>query len=115
MITLITCSDFNTSKYGYGQHRTVVQGDLIAKNKATTHNLIATELTAKPKQSKKRRQASLTAKKDQKKIKKSEQVRPEAQPRFYQNMTFIKTVIITFNVIFILAIGWRLVRIWILS
>ena len=115
MITLITCSDFNTSKYGYGQHRTVVQGDLIAKNKATKHNLIATELTAKPKQSKKRGQESLTAKKDQKKIRKSEQVRPAARPKFYQNMTFIKTVIIVFNVIFVLAIGWRLVRIWILQ
>lgn len=44
IITLITCSDFNTNKYGFGQHRTIVQGKLVGKMKATKDNLIRYEL-----------------------------------------------------------------------
>ena len=115
MITLITCSDFNTSKYGYGQHRTVAQGDLISKMKATKHNLALSELTAKPKHSKKEHQVSLKDSKQHKAINKTVQVRANAKPRFYQNMTFIRTVIIIFNIVFVLAIGWRLIHIWFLK
>lgn len=43
-ITLITCSDFDTSKYGFGQNRTVVQGEFVKKVKATKKNLKACEL-----------------------------------------------------------------------
>ena len=115
MITLITCSDFNTSKYGYGQHRTVAQGDLISKMKASQHNLALSELTAKPKHSKKEHQVSLKNNKQHKTINKAVQVRANAKPKFYQNMTFIRTVIIIFNVVFVLAIGWRLIHIWFLK
>ena len=47
MITLITCSDFNTQLYGYGQHRTVAQGVLIKTYPATQANLEQFELTDK--------------------------------------------------------------------
>ncbi|MEO5289297.1 class A sortase [Limosilactobacillus allomucosae] len=43
-ITLITCSDFDVVKYGYGKHRTVAQGTLFAKYPATKANLIKYEL-----------------------------------------------------------------------
>ncbi|WLT00274.1 class A sortase [Lactobacillus helsingborgensis] len=112
MITLITCSDFNTSKYGYGQHRTVAQGDLIGKMKATKHNLAASELIAKPKQTNKKKHVTLTTSNGRKTVQKTTKVRAEAQPKFFQNMTLIRTVIITFNIIFILFIFWRLARIW---
>lgn len=112
MITLITCSDFNTSKYGYGQHRTVVQGDLISKIKATNKNLSATELTANFSAKKGQKNVTLPTKKGRHTIKKSQQIRTKAQPKFFQNMTLIKAAIIIFNVIFFLIIAWRLVRIW---
>ena len=115
MITLITCSDFNTSKYGYGQHRTVAQGDLIGKMKASQYNLALSELTAKTKHSKKEHQGSLKNNKQHKIINKAVQVHANAKPKFYQNMTFIRTVIIIFNVVFVLAIGWRLIHIWFLK
>lgn len=111
MITLITCSDFNTSKYGYGQHRTVVQGDLVSKVKATKKNLQAMELTDKTSSTKKHN-VSLPAKNGHKTVKKAEQVRSEAKPRFFQDMNIIKVVIIGFNLIFLLIIVWRLVTIW---
>lgn len=53
MITLITCSDFNPKKYGYGQHRTVAQGVLTGQYEATKANLEKYELTDKSKTTKK--------------------------------------------------------------
>lgn len=46
MITLITCSDFNQTKYGLGKHRTVVQGRLQRVYPATENNLIRYELSS---------------------------------------------------------------------
>lgn len=103
MITLITCSDFNTSKYGYGQHRTVVQGDLINKIKATKHNLAATELSDK---------YSTASHSSKNGSKADKQVHPQAQPKFYQNMALIKAAITGFNIIFILFLAWRIIRVW---
>lgn len=45
MITLITCSDFNVAKYGYGGHRTIVQGKLVDTYPATQENLSKYELS----------------------------------------------------------------------
>ena len=47
MITLITCSDFNPTKYGFGQHRTIAQGVLTDTYDATEANLKKFELTNK--------------------------------------------------------------------
>jgi len=82
--------------------------------KASQHNLALSELTAKPKDSKKEHQVSLKDNKQHKTINKTVQVRSKAKPKFYQNMTFIRTVIIIFNIVFVLAIGWRFVHIWFL-
>lgn len=46
LITLITCSDFNIKKYGFGQHRTVVQGQLVKVESATSQQLIKDELSS---------------------------------------------------------------------
>lgn len=113
MVTLITCSDFNTSKYGYGQHRTVVQGNLVSKIKATKGNLESTELTENYQTATKKHKITLPTKKGQKPIQKSEQVRSEAMPKFFQNMSFIKIAIITFNLLFWLIILWILIRVWV--
>lgn len=113
MVTLITCSDFNTSKYGYGQHRTVVQGNLVSKIKASEANLESTELTANFKKSAKKRSVSLPTKKGQKTVQRKEQIRSEAAPKFFQNMNFIKIAIIGFNLLFCLFLIWNLVRIWV--
>lgn len=40
LITLITCSDFNQAKYGFGKHRTVVQGVYQRTMPATQANLV---------------------------------------------------------------------------
>lgn len=113
MITLITCSDFNTSKYGYGQHRTVVQGNLVSKIKATKSNLESTELGENFKNASKNRKVNLPTKKGQKSIQKIEKVRSEAKPKFFQTINFIKTVIIGFNLLFFLILVWNLIRVWV--
>ena len=46
LITLITCSDFNVKKYGFGQHRTIVQGKLVKVQPATQDLLIKDELSS---------------------------------------------------------------------
>ncbi|BDR61140.1 class A sortase [Lactobacillus xylocopicola] len=105
MITLITCSDFNTSKYGYGEHRTVVQGDLISQLKATKKKLQALELTAHPQTTSKQPQVTLPTKK-------AGRVRSAARPQFFQNTNLISKLIMGFTVIFLLLLCWRIVRIW---
>lgn len=108
LITLITCSDFNTSKYGYGQHRTVVQGKMIGKIKATNQNLIATELMVKPKKVKAYKQIVVPVKKKKIIIK---QVKTRVKPKFYQKMNNINWLIIGFNIVFVIFVIWQLVRI----
>ena len=109
-ITLITCSDFNISRYGYGQHRTVVQGDLIGSLPATKSNLEKTELTDKANQS------SIKIVKHTKVLnpftKKMVTVRKPAQTKIYQNVTYnqIKAV---FSVIVAVIVLIRLLFIWI--
>lgn len=112
MITLITCSDFNTSKYGYGEHRTVVQGDLVSKIKATKSNLVSTELANKNNFTKNKKKVILPTKKGHK-INKGTPVRSAAKPKFYQRMNFINAVIAGFNIIFLLLIIWQLTHIWV--
>lgn len=112
MITLITCSDFNISKYGYGQHRTVVQGDLVSKIKATKRNLISTELANKKYLTKNKKKIILPTK-NGRKIPQNTLVRSSAKPKFYQQMNFINAVIIGFNIIFLLFILWQLANIWV--
>lgn len=46
-VTLITCSDFNPSRYGVGQHRTVAVGQLSNVYSASKENLENFELTDK--------------------------------------------------------------------
>ena len=108
LITLITCSDFNISKYGYGQHRTVVQGKMIGKIKATDKNLIATELMEKPKKVKADKEIVVPVKKKKIVIK---QVKARVKPKFYQKMSNINWLIIGFNIVFVIFVVWQLVRI----
>ncbi|MES5150902.1 class A sortase [Lactobacillus crispatus] len=46
-VTLITCSDFNPTRYGIGQHRTVAVGELSNVYSASKKNLENFELTDK--------------------------------------------------------------------
>ena len=111
MITLITCSDFNTSKYGYGQHRTVVQGDLIKKQKATEKNLQAAELASSKKKNQTKKQSiSSTEKKTS--VKQKQVIQTRVRPHFFQNMKIIKGMIICFNLLFFLFMSWRVIVVW---
>lgn len=112
MITLITCSDFNTSKYGYGEHRTVVQGDLISKVKATKTNLAAAELTANSESKENKKEISLPVKNKKKVVKKRVQVHSRIHPQFFQKMSVINACVLGFNIIFFIIICWCLVRTW---
>ncbi|WP_233553583.1 class A sortase [Lactobacillus sp. ESL0228] len=109
MITLITCSDFNTSKYGYGANRTVAQGKLVGQASASITNLrIAELIKSKNKAYSAKNKLILT----NKKVIHKSCPRAAAQPKFYQNQSFIKISIITFNIIFLIIISWLLIKIW---
>lgn len=110
IITLITCSDFNVSKYGYGQHRTVVQGKLIGSVPASKSNLEQTELTDKD------NQASVTpAKKEKPTVnpvtKKVVYVRKEAKPKVYQNVSF-NQIACVFTVVWAILLFIILGHVW---
>lgn len=110
-ITLITCSDFNISKYGYGQHRTVVKGTLVGSLPATKKNLEKTELTDKE------IQTSITTpvKKDKKVVnpvtKKVVRVRVGSEPKIYQRASF-NEIAATFTIIWGILLLIVLIRIW---
>lgn len=111
LLTLITCSDFNTSKYGYGAHRTVAQGELIGKTKATSKNLLAAELTGKQ-ESKQTRKITLVTDKGHKTIAPQKQTSLIAQPSFFQNTRTLSTIIICLTILFLLIIIAALSKIW---
>ena len=90
MITLITCSDFNIARYGYGKHRTIVQGELKAVYPATKENLARYELTDDviPKH-----------------------VRPAAKGSFLQNLT-LHQIEAAFAIVWVLVIAAALNKVW---
>lgn len=102
IITLITCSDFNVSKYGFGQHRTVVQGVFVKKLKATKKNLETCELTDKA--AKKKAAASATSK-----VTKSSM--PRVKEKWYQKLTLAQ-VVGTFSAIWLVVMVISLVKTW---
>lgn len=119
MITLITCSDFDISRYGYGQHRTVAQGDLIGSMKASKGNLADAELTDKTVKRKvkykkyKTLSVPVKGKTRKKKVKVPviHTVRKAAEPRWYQKFTFsqiMTAVTAVLAVLYIVAV----IRIW---
>lgn len=101
-ITLITCSDFNVSKYGYGQNRTVVQGVLAKTVKATKSNLLACELTDK-------------AQKNNKVVALSNKGITSASKRvnekWYQKIT-LKQVVAAFSSVWLVVISIMIFKIW---
>lgn len=110
IITLITCSDFNISKYGYGAHRTVVQGKLVGSVPATKSNLEQTELTDKD------NQVSVTPTKTKKPkvdpvTKKVVYVRKAAKPKVYQNVSFNQIACI-FTVVWAIVLCIVLGHVW---
>lgn len=111
-ITLITCSDFDISKYGYGQHRTVVQGTLIGSVPATKSNMEKTELTDKDNQA----STIVTPAKKTKTInpvtKKVITVRTPARTKVYQNVSF-NQIAATFTIIWSVVMVIILIKIWI--
>lgn len=110
LVTLITCSDFDINKYGYGKHRTVVQGELIGSVPATKTNLVKTELTDKD------NQPSMAKAKKQKRVynpvtKKVVYIRKAAQPKVTQNITYTQILTTVVILYFIILIG-RFAYIW---
>lgn len=98
-ITLITCSDFNTAKYGYGGHRTVVSGTLTAAYKATKSNLIKYEL------------ADRNVSNNQAQSK-NKSVKSRVKTTALQKLT-LKQLIIIFATLWLLAMGILFTIIWI--
>lgn len=93
LLTMITCSDFNTQKYGFGQHRTVVQGLLTNVYPATQANLTRYELTNKVVKS---------------------AARASAQPKItqaYQSLT-LKEIEAGACVIWLIIMTWIIFRTW---
>lgn len=103
IITLITCSDFDISKYGFGQHRTVVQGVFVKKIKATKKNLITCELTDKDQ--KKTTKPTATVKKVTKAS------TPRVKEAWYQKLT-LKEVVGTFTALWLVVLAISLIRVW---
>lgn len=90
MITLITCSDFNQAKYGFGKHRTVVQGRLQRTYPATENNLIRYELSSEI-------------------VKKTTQRRTSTTK--LNNITFSE-ICAAFAIVWVLIWAWLLIRVW---
>lgn len=108
-ITLITCSDFNVSKYGYGQHRTVAMGELSHVYPATKKNLVKYELTDNDKQNKETQSKKTTPKKN--KVRESIKKAQPVTVSIYSKFSLKKIIIITLSV-FGIIIMIMLVRIW---
>lgn len=105
LITLITCSDFNTAKYGVGANRTVAQGVLVKRLKATPQNLVAKELTQSVKTTK-----TIPKKSPKKKLKK--QIVQVKQIPLEQQMWFMRDVMVAIAAILALLTVARIWRIW---
>lgn len=100
LITLITCSDFDVSRYGYGQHRTVVQGVLAGTVKATKKNLETCELTDKPQ---KKAKAVALSKSGVKEVAK------RVEEKWYQKIT-LQQVVIAFSLLWLIVVGTMIVK-----
>lgn len=109
LITLITCSDFNIPKYGYGKHRTVVQGQLIGSVPATKNNMVRCELTDRDNQANKIR--ANQAKTIDPATKKVVLVRKPARTKLYQNISF-KHIAAFYTGAFLLIMIAFLIKIW---
>lgn len=111
-ITLITCSDFDISKYGYGQHRTVVQGTLIGSVQATKSNLEKTELTDKDNQASTIASPVKKTKTINPITKKVITVRTPAKTKVYQNVSF-NQIAATFTIIWSIVMVIILIKVWV--
>lgn len=110
LVTFITCSDFDINKYGYGKHRTVVQGELIGSVPATKTNLVKTELTDKD------NQPSMANAKKKKRVynpvtKKVVYIRKAVAPKITQNITLGQIEAVMVILYFLILIS-RFAYIW---
>lgn len=74
IVTLITCSDFNVNRYGYGQHRTIVQGKLTGIYNASKSVLEQFELADKV-------------------VQKTVNTRTDSKPKVYEVTKVVKKVV----------------------
>lgn len=101
VVTLITCSDFNPTRYGIGQHRTVAVGELSNVYPASKKNLENFELTDK-----------VSTKIIKKHVRKNVQAVQPKTAKIYNKFSFKQ--IITYTTIFFGAILLIcLIKIWI--
>lgn len=113
-ITLITCSDFNVKKYGFGGHRTVVKGHLIASMPATRKNLELTELTDGKNKHKKKTKVVVNIpnkKNTSKSITIKSKVKSSAKAKWYQNITF-NQLVVGFTIIWLIFVIYNVYSIW---
>lgn len=103
-ITLITCSDFNTAKYGYGKHRTIAQGEETAIYPATKANLRKYELAEQNVSGHKHGSTVKAAKK-------TIVQKPRVKNSFLQNLTLAQ-IIVGFAIVWTVVMIIILVRIW---
>lgn len=89
-VTLITCSDFNIAKYGFGKHRTIVQGSLTHIYPANQRNLEKYELTNPTK---------------------SQHARTNTKGSFFKNLT-LNQIVAGFAILWLLLMAYCLNKVW---